>query len=227
MNPVTWGILITCGKSEQMVSGVDVPFLDLGGKPVLTYALQAFEQCADITGVVVVADKERADRVRGIVQMFGFAKVRRIVPGASQHMAAVQLALNALGADVSYVTLHSASRPCVTAASISETIKLARKDGAAAVGVPVLDPIKEVGKGGLIKAGVEKEALWKLQTPQTFRLDVLRKAYAAAGKKKKAIDDDTEALALIGKNVRLIESSRPNFRIRTPDDLMIAVALLF
>ncbi|MCX6997266.1 MAG: IspD/TarI family cytidylyltransferase [Kiritimatiellaeota bacterium] len=227
MNLVTWGILVTCGKDERMDSGVDVPFLDLGGKPVLTYALQAFEQCADITGVVVVADKERTERVRGIIQMFGFAKVRRIVSGASQHMGTVQSALNVLGEDVSLVTLHSASRPCVTAASISETIKAARKDGAAAVGAPVLDPIKQIGKGGLVKGSVEKEALWTLQTPQTFRLELLRKAYAAVGRKHRIINDDTEALAAIGKTIRLIDSNRPNFRIRTPDDLMIAVSLLF
>jgi 2-C-methyl-D-erythritol 4-phosphate cytidylyltransferase len=227
MNHVTWGILMACGKTEQMAAGVDVPFLDLGGKPVLTYALQAFEQCPDITGVVVAADKDRADRVRGIAQMFGLAKVRHIVGGTSQHVTTVQAALKVLGEDVSLVTIHSASRPCVTAASISETIKVARKEGAAAVGSPIQDPIKKVDKRGMIRGDLTAEPLWALQTPQTFRLDVLRKAYAAATKQRKMLLDSTEALALIGQNVRLVDPERPNFRIRTPDDLMVAVALLF
>jgi len=227
MNSVAWGVLIASGKSEQMASGVDVPFLDLGGKPVLTYALQAFEQCGDIAGVVVVAEAERADRVRGIAQMFGLSKVRHIIGGASQPLATVQAALKTMGEDVGLVTIHSASRPCVTAAAISETIKWARKEGAAAVGAPIQDPIKLVDKGGVIEADMSTEPLWTLQTPQTFRLDLLRKAFAVAAKKHKVCRDSTEVLALIGEDVRLVDAKRPNFRIRTPDDLMIAVALLF
>ena len=95
------------------------------------------------------------------------------------------------------------------------------------MGSPIQDPIKKIDKRGMIRGDLTAEPLWTLQTPQTFRLDVLRKAYAAAAKQRKTVQDSTEALALIGQDVRLVDPKRPNFRIRTPDDLMIAVALLF
>ena len=226
MNQVTWGILVTCGKSEQMTSGVDVSFLDLAGKPVMVYSLQAFEQCHDIAGVVVATAPERVEQMLGLCQLFGFSKVRKVVPGAATFMGSVQHALKAIGEDIEFACIHGASRPCIQAALVSEVVKTARRHGVAVAGAPVEGSLMTVGKGEVIKESVDAEALWKTQLPAVCRLDWLRQALALAGKKQKHPADVIETMSLINKPVRLVANGRPNIQLHQPTDLMMAVALL-
>jgi 2-C-methyl-D-erythritol 4-phosphate cytidylyltransferase len=226
MSQVTWGILVTCGKTEQMVSGVDVSFLDLSGKPVMTYALQAFEQCHEIAGVVVATAPERVEQMLGLCQLFGFSKVRKVVPGAATFMGSVQHALKAVGEEVELVCIHGASRPCIQSALVSDVVKVARRHGVAVAGMPVGGTLMTVGKGDVIKDSVDAEALWAAHSPAACRLDWLHQALTLAGKKQKHPVDVIETMSLIKKPVRLVANSRPNIQLRQPADLMMAVALL-
>jgi 2-C-methyl-D-erythritol 4-phosphate cytidylyltransferase len=226
MSQVTWGILVTCGKAEQMASGVDVSFLDLASKPVLSYSLQAFEQCHEIVGVVVAAAPERVEQTLGLCQLFGFSKVRKVVPGAATFMGSVQHALKAVGEDAELVCLHGASRPCIQAALVGEVVKAARRHGAAVAGAPVGGMLMETSKGDVIKETVDAESLWRAYAPMACRLDWLRLALTQANKKQKHPADVIEAMSLIKKPVRLVTNGRPNIQLQQPADLMMAVALL-
>ena len=226
MSQVTWGILVTCGKTEQMTSGVDVSFLDLASKPVLSYSLQALEQCHEIAGVVVVAAPERVEQTLGLCQLFGFSKVRKVVSGAATFMGSVQHALKAVSEDVELVCLHGASRPCIQTALVSEVVKTARRHGAAVVGALVGGLLMTTGKGDVIKEALDAETLWRAHSPSACRLDWLHQTLTLAGKKQKHPADVIEAMSLIKKPVRLVANSRPNIQLRQPTDLMMAVALL-
>ena len=227
MEHVTWGLIVACGKSEQMLPEVDIPFLDLCGKPILTYSLLAYEKCQDIDGVVLVVAKERIESVQTMTQMFGCSKIRKVIAGGSHRQSCVALGLKAMDEDVTLVSVHEASRPCITSDLISETVKAAKRYGSGVAALPVPDVIKEVKKGLTVKETLDHHSLWAVQSPQTFKKDALVKGYDLANRKKKVLEDDASAVELLAKDdIHLIESQPQNFKIRTADDLRTAANLL-
>ncbi len=222
---VTWGIIIACGKREQISPEVDTPFLNLGSKPVLTYSLHAYEQCPDVSGIVVVVSKDRIESVLGMSQMFGFPKVQKIVAGGSSRQASVLNGLKALEEDVSIVSIHDASRPCITADLVGETVKAAKRYGSGVAAVEIPDPVKAVD-GLTVKRTLNDSVLWTAQTPQTFRRDLLVKAYKLASRKHLSIEDDSEAFELTGEEVHLVAAGPSNMKIRLPGDFNVAALLM-
>ena len=221
-----FGIIVAAGKSERMGADVDKVFLSLGTRPVLAYSLQAFEQCPLIDGIIVVARKDRVEAARGLVQMFGFSKVRKVVAGGATRQASVMIGMAELGDDVKIVAVHDGARPCVTSALIEETIKSAKKCGSGVAAVKLTDTIKEVARGTLVTQTVDRSKLWAVQTPQTFRTDWLKKAYAQTWKKKQEVTDDASAVEMMGEAVHLVPSARSNIKITTPEDLFLAAMIL-
>lgn len=221
-----FGIIVAAGKSERMGADVDKAFLSLGTRPVVSYSLQAFEQCPMIDGVILVVRKDRVDSARGMIQMFGFSKVRHVIAGGTSRQASVMNGLDKLGDDVKIVAVHDGARPCVTPALIEETIKSAKRFGSGVAAVKVTDTIKEVDRGTLVSRTVDRTRLWAVQTPQTFRVDWLRKAYALTLKKKLAVTDEASAVEALGEEVHLAPVPGFNIKITTPADLLLAATIL-
>lgn len=216
---VTWGLIIACGRTEQIQPGVETPFLNLGSRPILAYVLQAFEQCSDISGLVVVTDKTRCATVMGMAQMYGFAKVRKTVAGGVSRQASVISGLNSLDEEATLVCVHDATRPCVTPQLISETVKTAKRYGSGVAAVPIQDVVKVVERGQRVTQSLGPTEAWLAQTPQCFRRDMLEKGYAAASKRRLQLADDSEAVSLIRHEVRLVPGSPLNIKIRSVNDL--------
>lgn len=221
-----FGIIVAAGKSERMGIDVDKAFLSLGSKPILAYSLMAFERCAAIDGVVLVVRKDRLDSARGLTQMFGFAKVRGIVAGGPSRQASVSIGLAELGADVQIVAVHDGARPCVTPELIGETVKSAKRHGSGVAAVKITDTIKEVDRGFVVARTVDRTKLWAVQTPQTFRVDLLNRAYENVAKKRVTVTDEASAVELMGEDVHLVPSALSNIKITTPEDLALAATLL-
>lgn len=221
-----YGIIVAAGKSERMGPDVDKAFLSLGTRPVLSYSLQAFEQCPLVEGVVLVVRKERVESTRNMVQMFGFAKVRAVVAGGASRQASVMNGLAELGDEVKIVAVHDGARPCVSPALIEETIRSAKRSGSGVVASKVTDTIKEVERGMLVSRTVDRSKLWAVQTPQTFKVEVLRKAYALADKKKQMVTDEASAVEAMGEEVHLVAATSMNIKITTPLDLSLAAMIL-
>ncbi|NKB23489.1 MAG: hypothetical protein GKR87_03735 [Kiritimatiellae bacterium] len=220
-----WGVIIACGKSEVLTSGTDVAFLNLGANPVIVYSMLAFEQCRDIEGVVIIAKKERVESLKGMAQMFGCSKVKKIVAGGVKRLACVQAGLNAVEDEASLVVTHEVSRPCVKPALISETIKIAKKYGSGVAATKIGGVVAQVPKGLQAKKMLDGSGVWSLQTPQAFKLDILLKALRSAEKKKAAIVDEASAFECIKKEIRLVLSNTNNIKIYGPDDLILATSL--
>ena len=220
------GIIVAGGKGERMGPDVDKAFLSLGAKPVLVYSLLAFEKCPDVDEVVLVVRKERVEAARCAVQMFGCKKVIKIISGGNQRQQSVANGLAEISEDAEVVAVHDGARPCVTLGLISETIKLARQYGSGVAAVKITDTVKEVDKGMIIAQTIDRTKLWRVQTPQAFKVALLRKAFAMVKKKKIKITDEASSVELICDNVRLVQSSSSNIKITSPDDLMLAAALM-
>lgn len=220
------GIVVAAGKSERVGKDVDKAFLSLGTKPVLAYSLVAFEKCPDIDQVVLVVRKDRVDSARAMAQMYGCSKVIKVIAGGSKRQVSVANGLACVSEDAVIITVHDGARACVTPQIISDTIKVAKRYGSGVAGVRITDTVKYVERGITIQKTVDREKLWAVQTPQSFKRDLLEKAFAAVKKKGITVTDEAQAVELVSNDVRLVPSAVSNIKITTADDLVLAAALL-
>ena len=216
-------IVLAGGTGKRMHSHIHKQYLTLAGKPVLYYALKAFEE-SDITDIILVtgADEEAYCK-RKIIDKYHIGKVKAIVPGGVERYHSVYAGLCAAeGAD--YVLIHDGARPLVTADIISRSIACVREGDSCVVGMPVKDTIKVVGADGFAKETPERSSLWQVQTPQTFPYGRIRKAYEKVmAQGDSAVTDDAMMLeTAFGEQVRVIEGSYQNLKITTPEDIMAA-----
>jgi len=223
---MNYGIVVAAGKSERMGPDVDKAFLSLGGQPILAYSLQAFERCPDIDAVILVVRKDRLETARGMMQIFGCAKVKKVVAGGATRQISVCNGLAEIGDDATIVAVHDGGRPCVSPQLISETVKTAKKYGSGVAAVKIADTIKEAQTGLSGTKTIDRSKLWAVQTPQAFKIDLLRQGYQHVMKKHLSVTDESSAVELIDKDIRLVPSTWSNIKITTPEDLAVAAALL-
>lgn len=219
-------IIVAAGKSERMGVETDKAFLSLGPRPVLAWSLLAMEQCPDIDQIVLVVRKDRIPAARGMVQMFGISKIRAVVAGGARRQDSVWNGLEALDPDTRIVAVHDGARPCLSSDLISETIRSAKRFGSGVAASRMVDTIKLVERGTTVERTLDRDKLWAVQTPQTFKIEILRKAYVALKKNDSLVTDEAAAVELLGEPVRLVEWAKPNPKITTAEDLPVAAALL-
>jgi 2-C-methyl-D-erythritol 4-phosphate cytidylyltransferase len=222
---MNYGLVIAAGKSSGFGPNVDRAFLSLGPKPILAYSLLAFEACEYIDGVVLVVRKERVEAARNLAQIFGCAKIIKVVAGGVLRQTSVQNGLNAMPDDVKLVTIHEASRPGVTSDLITETILTAKRSGVASVGIKIEDTVVSSERGTSVTKSIDGSKLWSLQSPQSFKIDILRNAIDKLDSKKDIIDEAT-TVEQMGEKVRIVPGSRYNIKIIEPDDVPLAATLL-
>lgn len=202
------------------MGGTDKLLVPVGGRPLITHTLRAFEACAAVAQVVVVLSPANAEAVLPLLRPF--AKVTRTCGGGPRRQDSVRNGLYSLAA-CEWVVVHDGARPLVTPGIISHGLAMARETGAAAAAVPVVDTLKAAREDGRVIRTVPRDGLWAVQTPQVFRYDLL---LAAHERITDDVTDDCAMLELAGRAVRLYEGSRHNFKVTTPEDVLVADALL-
>jgi 2-C-methyl-D-erythritol 4-phosphate cytidylyltransferase len=143
----------------------------------------------------------------------------RLASGGQERQDSVWNGLEALSPPAQFVAIQDGARPCTREELISATLAAARASGAAVAAQPVTDTMKESDDGKLIARHLDRSRLWAVQTPQCFRVAVIRRALAAARRQGLHVTDDTAACALIGQPVTLVPSLRPNPKVTMPGDL--------
>ena len=206
--------------------GRDKLFLTVANKPVVAHTWARFEEARSIDEIVLVVRAGSEKKFLEIAKKYKFRKKYQIVAGGAERQDSVWSGLSVVPPKAEIVAIHDAARPCVNKDLIAATVKYAEETGAAVAAHPVTDTIKESADGRLIQKTLDRSQLWAMQTPQTFRLDVIRRAIAAARAKKMIFTDDTAACELIGQPVRLVSSIAPNPKVTVPGDLAIVEALL-
>src|SRR5207248_7560574 len=146
--------------------------------------------------------------------------------GGKERQDSVWNGLQALAPAAEIVTIQDGARPCTSEKLIADTIRAAREIGAAVAAQRVTDTIKESDGGTRVARTVDRSQLWAVQTPQTFRVETIRRALAAVRQKGLLVTDDTAACELIGQPVELVVSADPNPKLTRPEDLPFIQALL-
>jgi len=219
-------ILVAAGKGTRMGAGVDKLFLEAAGRPVVAHTWRRFDNAKCIGEIVLVVRKGSREKFKELAAKYHFRKPFRIVAGGAERQDSVWNGLKALSPGTEIVAIQDAARPCTSGELIAATIDAARETGAAVAAQPVTDTIKESADGRLIQRTLDRSRLWAVQTPQTFRVEVIRRAISAARQKKLVFTDDTAACELIGQPVRLVSGAHPNPKVTVPGDLPLVEALL-
>ena len=217
-------VLVAGGRGARM--GKDKLFLRVAGKPVVAHTWGRFDDSKSVSEIIVVVRAGMEKKYQALAKKYEFKKKFQIVVGGAERQDSVWNGLQAAPEGTEIVLIHDAARPCVSADLIAATIRHAEETGAAVAAHPVTDTIKESADGRLIQQTLDRTKLWAMETPQTFRLDVIRRAIAAARAQKRTFTDDTAACELIGQPVRLVSSIAPNPKVTVPGDLPIVETLL-
>ncbi len=219
-------IIVAAGKGTRMGPGVDKLFLEVAGRPVVAHAWQRFHDAACIADIVLVVRDGMQSAFTELAQQFNFRKPFRLVTGGPERQDSVWNGLEALSPAAEIVAIQDAARPCTSETLIVATIEAARETGAAVAAQAVTDTIKESADGRLVSRNVDRSCLWSVQTPQTFRVEVIRRGLAEVRRQGRLVTDDTAACELIGQPVRLVAVSGPNPKVTRPEDLPYVDLLL-
>jgi 2-C-methyl-D-erythritol 4-phosphate cytidylyltransferase len=219
-------IIVAAGKGTRMGPGVDKLWLEVAGRPVVAHTWKQFNDAASIREIILVVREGMQAHFTELAAKFEFHKLFRLVAGGAERQDSVWNGLAALPPHTEIVAIQDGARPCTAVQLIDATIQAARETGAAVAAQPVADTIKETTDGQTISRTVDRSKLWSVQTPQTFRVDVIRRAIAAARAQGLVLTDDTAACELIGQPVRLVKSTFPNPKVTVPADLPFIESLL-
>jgi 2-C-methyl-D-erythritol 4-phosphate cytidylyltransferase len=219
-------IIVAAGKGTRMGPDRDKLFLEVAGRPVVAHTWKRFAQSKDIDEIVLVVRDGMQDAFQELAERFALSKPFRLVAGGAERQDSVWNGLLALKPESEIVVIQDAARPCTSGEIISATIAAARKTGAAVAAQPVTDTIKESTDGQLIQRNLDRGKLWAVQTPQTFRTEIIRRALLLVRERKLQVTDDTAACELIGQPVRLVPGGAPNPKVTVPADLPYLELLL-
>jgi len=217
----TQAIIPTAGAGTRLHSNVPKPMVEILGKPVCAHTLEAFEQCPGIDSVIVVGHREQLDQLRGIVELYRFRKVVKIIAGGEKRCESVAHGLAALDHDTGIVVVHDGARPLVSRKVIEATVKLCGEWEAVVAAVPVKQTIKKVnGQDLCVQQTLNRNELWEVQTPQAFKRDILAKAHAENTQDNPT--DDAVMVERLGVRVKIVEGEYKNIKITTREDLIVA-----
>ena len=212
-------VIVAAGKGTRMGQGVDKLFLEVAGRPVVAHTWQRFNDAPCIDEIILVVRDGMQSAFVELAQQFKFTKPHRFVMGGAERQDSVWNGLAALSPESQIVAIQDGARPCTTEHLIVATIDAARESGAAVAAQPVIDTIKESADGKFIARNVDRSKLWAVQTPQTFRVEIIRRALAEVRARKLHVTDDTTACELIGQTVRLVANDTSNPKVTRPADL--------
>jgi 2-C-methyl-D-erythritol 4-phosphate cytidylyltransferase len=219
-------IIVAAGKGTRMGPNIDKTFLEIAGKPVVVHTWQTFDAAHCIDEIILVVRDGMQPAFEELAKQFRIKKKFRLVAGGKERQDSVWNGLEAVSGATEIVVIQDAARPCTTETLIEATIAAARETGAAVAAQPVTDTIKESADGKIIARTPDRSKLWAVQTPQTFRLEVIRRALEEVRRKGLLVTDDTAACELIGLPVRLVASTDPNPKVTRPEDLPYLEMLL-
>ena len=227
------GIVLAGGKGSRMQSDVPKQYMELLGKPLLYYALKAFEESDVECVVLVTAEGDEAYCRKELVERFGFTKVVSIVAGGAERYASVWNGLKCLReqadyAEPDYVLIHDGARPLVTAELINRLIAETEQYGACVAGMPVKDTIQMTDEGGAITLTPKRDSLWTAQTPQSFEFSLAYDAYERLMQESEInVTDDAMVVGLYHDiPIQMVRGSYTNMKVTTPEDMVLAEAFL-
>lgn len=230
----TAAIVLAGGRGRRMNSQVPKQYLPLGGKPVLFYSLKAFQDSFVDEIILVAEEGEEENCRRQILEPYGFTKVKTIAAGGAERYHSVANGIRKVSSDCSYIFIHDGARPFLDQKILKEALEQVRLHHACVAAMPVKDTIKIADENGFSLSTPRRDRVWLMQTPQVFEASLIRQAYEKLPCELQRLqeegiqitDDAMVVETLMHHPVRFFRASYENMKITTPEDLLIAEAIL-
>lgn len=220
-----YGLVLAAGGSTRMGGQVNKQLLELAGRTLVEYSIQALLN-VPVDGIVLVVSK--GEEPQFVRKLGGFIEERgiKLVWGGTTRGDSVRQGLGALPLDARLVVVHDGARPLVKPENIREALREARHWGASTLAVPVKDTIKIAGTDNLVQETPAREMLWQVQTPQVFECALLREAHRVALQDGYVGTDDASLVERLGHPVKLVPGQYTNIKVTTPEDLLLVKMFL-
>ena len=235
MRKYSTAVVLAAGTGKRMGTKIQKQFLTIQGKPVLYYALAAFQNSPLIDSVLLVTGAAEVPYVqKEIVEKYGFTKVMAVTEGGAERYASVWEGLKTLKKRLTkeqqegYVFIHDGVRPFLYEEILARAFDAVEQYHACAVGMPSKDTVKIADREGFVANTPDRSLVWSIQTPQVFDFSLAYEAYEALEKSGRSdvTDDAMIVEAFTDTKVRLVKGSYKNIKITTPEDLKIAETFL-
>ena len=219
-------VIVAAGSGSRMKRDINKQFIKLDGKEIIAYTIEKFYKSEDIGDIVIVI-KENEEKyfIENIINKYGFDNIK-LAYGGKERQDSVYNGIKKLNRNCEIVLIHDGARPFVNENIIKNSIKEAKENNAVVVGVPVKDTIKVVDSDGNIVDTPNRSLLWSVQTPQSFKYEIITKAYEYAYSNDYYGTDDAMLVEHIGYNVKMIQGSYDNIKITTEEDLHFGIQIL-
>jgi 2-C-methyl-D-erythritol 4-phosphate cytidylyltransferase len=205
------------------MGGISKILMPVNGSPLIGHTLRALESCASIDEIIIAAKEEDIAQLAAICRDIGIVKVSRILRGGEERLLSVMIALMETNADIA--AIHDGARPCVTPGLCEAVIRKALDTGAALPALPVSDSVK-FAADGVVTRSADRSSVYTVQTPQCFDAGLIKGALSKALKDGLSMTDDSSAVEALPYTVHIVPGETRNIKVTTPDDLLIASALL-
>ena len=217
-----YAIIVAGGKGLRMGGELPKQFIPIKGRPVLMRTLDTFHACDESIQIILVLPRDHQDYWRELCVQYQFAVPHRIADGGATRFHSVQNGLSLVDAPEALVAVHDGVRPFVRHEVISRSYAEAEAHGAVVPVIPVVETVRQLTGEGSVT--VDRNAYRLVQTPQTFRATLLRRAYEQPY--TDAFTDDASVVEALGEAVTLVDGNRENIKLTTPFDLIVAKALV-
>jgi 2-C-methyl-D-erythritol 4-phosphate cytidylyltransferase len=225
-------VVLGAGQGTRMGQSINKVFLPINGKPIIVYAIEAFEQCPAVDEILLVAALGEEERLAKLARAADCHKVQQVVHGGASRHASEQCALETLrlridAGEVEIVLIHDGARPFISVEQIEQLVLNARELGGAILATPLQEEeqIVQVDGALVIQDSFEGEQVWRAQTPQAFRASLLLAAYDQAERDQFFGTDTSASVERLGCTVAVIKSEPTNLKITTTHDLFLAEKL--
>lgn len=219
-------IIPAAGMGKRMGTKTPKPYLLLKGVPVLERTLSCFQGLDSLSQVIVSTSDMYKKQTSDILSRLFHGIDTTVVKGGERRQDSIYNAFQKVSDSNNYVAVHDAVRPFIKMDKISDCLDKSAKCGAAIIGVPVKDTIKQVNPDGYIESTPDRSLLWQAQTPQIFSKDLYSEAFQFAEQKDVEVTDDASLFEAFGKDVHMVEGDRENFKLTYPIDFKIAELLV-
>lgn len=223
----TSAIIVAGGSGKRMGGDIPKQFLEINGLPVLFHTLILFDSIKEIDEIILTLPEAHIEWFKS--NFFSQVKIEtilKIVKGGKERQDSVKKGLEKIAEKSDYVLVHDGVRPFVTPEDIKKVIKSVADNDGVILGVPVSETIKKTDENNNILSTIPRNRTFLAQTPQGFKTEVLKRLHSEAKEKNLIVTDDASLLEHSGYRVKLVEGSRFNIKITTPDDLNFAKKLI-
>jgi len=217
--------VVAAAGSALRMEGQDKILIPLNGEPLLAHTLRPLEECPLIREIIVVTRNDLIVDVGNLCKDYSFTKTTKIIVGGNTRMKSVLAGISEVPGNMRLIAIHDGARPFVTQELLKEVILRAAECAAAAPALPVKDTVKRA-RNGVVEETLQRSELYSVQTPQVFEAALIKGALLKALRDQAELTDDCAAVERLGMKVALTRGNEENIKITTPNDLLIAEAIL-